>query len=48
MINEPTENGQTEKKQQDFFELAGRLRDATGPEDVQRLGDQFGRMVFGG
>jgi hypothetical protein len=36
------------RKQQEFFVLAERFRAATDPEDVQRLGDQMGRMVFGG
>ena len=36
------------RKQQEFFALAERFRAATDPEDVQRLGDQMGRMVFGG
>jgi hypothetical protein len=35
------------RKQQEFFELAERFRNATDPEEVQRLGDQLGRMVFG-
>jgi hypothetical protein len=36
------------RKQQEFFALAERFRAAEDPEDVQRLGDQMGRMVFGG
>ncbi len=36
------------RKQQEFFDLAQRFRSATDPEDVKRLGDQMGRMVFGG
>ena len=35
------------RKQQEFFELAGRFRSASDPEEVKRLGDQMGRMVFG-
>ena len=35
-------------KQQQFFELAERFRSATDPEDAKRLGDELGRMVFGG
>jgi hypothetical protein len=44
------ENGiEAEKqKQQQFFELAERFRSATDPEDIKRLGDRMGRMVFGG
>jgi len=36
------------RKQQEFFDLARRFRGATDPEEVRRLGDQMGRMVFGG
>jgi hypothetical protein len=35
------------RKQREFFELAERFRKATDPEEVKRLGDQMGRMVFG-
>jgi hypothetical protein len=35
------------RKQQEFFDLAERFRAATDPEEVKRLGDQMGRMVFG-
>ncbi len=34
------------RKQQEFFDLAERLQNATDPEEVKRLGDQLGRMVF--
>ena len=34
------------RKQQEFFNLAERFRNATDPEEVKRLGDQMGRMVF--
>ena len=37
-----------EQKQRQFFELAERFRGATDPEEAKRLGDQLGRMVFGG
>ena len=37
-----------EQKQREFFDLTERFRAATDPEEVQRLGDQLGRMVFGG
>ena len=49
MIIELIENGMEaeRRKQQDFFELAERFRTASDPEDVKRLGDQMGRMVFG-
>ncbi len=49
MLVELIENGiEAEKrKQQEFFELAERFRHATDPEEVKRLGDELGRMVFG-
>ncbi len=50
MLVELIENGiETEKrKQQEFFELAERFRNASDPEEAKRLGDELGRMVFGG
>src|SRR6266566_3571264 len=36
-----------EAKQQEFFELAERFRNATDPQEAKRLGDELGRMVFG-
>ena len=49
MLVELIENGiEAEKrKQQEFFELAERFRNASGPEETKRLGDELGRMVFG-
>jgi hypothetical protein len=49
MLVELIENGiEAEKrKQQEFFELAERFRNASDPEEVKRLGDELGRMVFG-
>jgi hypothetical protein len=49
MLVELIENGiEAEKqKQQEFFELAERFRSATEPEEIKRLGDRMGRMVFG-
>jgi hypothetical protein len=49
MLVELIENGiEAEKrKQQEFFDLAGRFRAATDPEEVKRLGDEMGRMIFG-
>ena len=35
------------RKQQEFFELAERFRAATDPDEVRRLGEQMGRIVFG-
>jgi hypothetical protein len=50
MLVELIENGiEAEKrKQQQFFELAERFRDAKDPDAARRLGDELGRMVFGG
>ena len=50
MIVELIENGiaAERRKQQQFFELAERFRAATDDDDVKRLGDELGRMVFGG
>ena len=36
------------RKQEEFFALAERFRAADDPKDVARLGDELGRMVFGG
>jgi hypothetical protein len=36
------------RKQQEFFDLAERFRNATDPEEAKRLGDELGRMVFRG
>ena len=49
MLQELVENGiaAEKRRQQEFFELAERFRNAADPEEVQRLGDQLGRMVFG-
>jgi hypothetical protein len=35
------------RKQQEFFDLAEPFRSANDPDEVKRLGDQMGRMVFG-
>ncbi len=49
MLVELIENGMEaeKRKQREFFDLAERFRGATDPEEVKRLGDQMGRMVFG-
>jgi hypothetical protein len=49
MLLELIENGMEaeKRKQEEFFELAERFRNATDSEEVKRLGDQMGRMVFG-
>jgi hypothetical protein len=36
------------RKQQQFFALAERFRNERDPEAANRLGDELGRMVFGG
>jgi hypothetical protein len=48
MLLELIENGMEaeKRKQQEFFDLAERFRSATDPEDVRRLGERMGRMVF--
>jgi hypothetical protein len=50
MLVELIENGidAEKRKQQEFLELAERFRTASDPEEVKRLGDRMGRMVFGG
>jgi len=50
MLVELIENGiEAEKRrQQEFFELAKQFRSAKDPEEAKRLGDELGRMVFGG
>jgi len=50
MLLELIEDGiEAEKrKQQEFVELAERFRNESDPETAKRLGDQLGRMVFGG
>ena len=50
MLVELIENGMEaeRRKQREFFDLAERFRSATDPQEAKRLGDQMGRMVFGG
>jgi recombinational DNA repair protein (RecF pathway) len=50
MLVELIENGiETERrKQQEFFDLAERFRNENDPDAAKRLGDELGRMVFGG
>jgi hypothetical protein len=35
------------EKEKAFFELAKRFRAASDPQEVEQLGDQLGRFVFG-
>jgi len=46
----PIENGIDAQKrtQQQCFALAERFRNEQDPEAANRLGDELGRMVFGG
>lgn len=50
MLVELIENGieAESRKQQQFFELAERFRAEKDPRTAHRLGEQLGRMVFGG
>jgi hypothetical protein len=50
MLVELIENGieAERRKKEEFFELAERFRSADNPKEVKRLGDQLGRIVFGG
>jgi hypothetical protein len=36
-----------EIKRQKFLDLAERLRRADDPEEISRLGEELGRMIFG-
>lgn len=49
VLVELIEHGIEAQKQReaDFFKLAERFRAASEPEQVKRLGDELGRMVFG-
>ncbi|MGB2679338.1 MAG: hypothetical protein WCE53_05990 [Candidatus Acidiferrum sp.] len=49
MLVELIENGieAEQRKQQEFFELAEKFRNAADPAEAKRLGDELGRMVFG-
>ena len=48
MLLELIENGMEamKRKEQEFFVLAERFRIATDPEEIKRLGDEMGRMIF--
>lgn len=50
MLVELIEDGMEaqKRKQEQFFELAERFRAATNPEEAKQLGDELGRIVFGG
>lgn len=50
MLLELIENGidAEKRKQQEFFALAERFRSEQDPEAANRLGNELGRMVFGG
>lgn len=50
MLVELIENGieAEQRKQEEFFDLAERFRNEKDPDAAKRLGDELGRMVFGG
>jgi len=50
MLVELLEEGIEARKQKEkaFYDLAARFRSAADPKEAQRLGDELGRMVFGG
>lgn len=50
MLLELIENGieAERRKQEQFFALAERFRHEKDQEEANRLGDELGRMVFGG
>ena len=50
MLLELVENGidAEKRRQQQFLALAERFRNEQDPETANRLGDELGRMVFGG
>jgi hypothetical protein len=47
MLLELIENGMEAEKRKEQ-EFAERFRNATDPQEVKRLGEQMGQMVFGG
>ncbi len=49
MLVELLEEGIESRKQKEntFFALAARFRAAVDPDEVSRLGDKLGRMMFG-
>ena len=50
MLIELVEDGLAlqQQKEKAFFELAERFRAATSPDEVGKLGNELGKMVFGG
>jgi len=50
VLVELIENGLAAEKrrEQEFFELAEKFREASDPEEAKRLGDKLGQLVFGG
>ena len=50
MLIELVEDGLAlqQQKEKAFFELAERFRSATDPDEVAHLGNQLGKIVFGG
>jgi hypothetical protein len=39
---------ESDRKEQEFFELAEKFRGTADPKETDRLGDKLGRIVFGG
>ena len=37
-----------QRKEAEFFELAERFRAAKSPDEIDKLGNELGKMVFGG
>lgn len=35
------------RAEREFFELAKRFREASDPDEVNKLGDELGKFVFG-
>jgi hypothetical protein len=43
-----TETGAEKDKTRQFMHLGERFRAADDPNEIKRLGDELGRMIFGG
>lgn len=37
----------SDPKAKTFLELANRFRESKDPEEIKRLGDELGRLIFG-
>lgn len=47
-VQRTTSPAQTGQREQYLFELAERFRSSDNSEEVKKLGDELGRIVFGG